>query len=183
MRVGGWRMRIPMVVALLVAAPYAPAQRSKDLSAVHARLQKEVRHELLTLPNYTMFDILRFEITGVDTVVLSGQVMQPSLKSDAESAVRRLEGVGKVVNRIEVLPLSPDDDRIRRAAFRAVYSAQGLERYALRSVPPIHIIVKNGTITLVGVVASQMDKDLAGIAARDVPGTFGVTNDLVVQGK
>lgn len=177
------KLLIPILLFLMLPALNGWTQAKRDLGAVHARLQREVRHELMTLPNYTLFDILQFEIADVDTVVLSGQVMQPSLKSDAESAVRRLEGVGKVVNKIEVLPLSPDDDRIRRAAFRAVYSAQGLERYALRSMPPIHIIVKNGTITLVGSVASQMDKDLAGIAARGVPGTFGVTNNLVVQGK
>ena len=181
MRISKTMTLIPGLLICLSVALDSQAQSQKDMSAVHARLQKEVRHELLMLPNYTLFDILQFEITDVDTVVLSGQVMRPALKSDAESAVRRLEGVGKVVNKIEVLPLMPDDDRIRRAAFRAVYSAQGLERYALQSIPPIHIIVKNGTITLVGVVANQMDKDLAGIAARGVPGTFGVTNNLMVE--
>jgi len=107
--------------------------------------------------------------------------MRPSLKSDAESTVRRLEGVGKVVNSIEVLPLSPNDDRIRRAVHHAISAKPGLDRYFLRAVPPIHIIVKDGNVTLVGVVASQVDKDLAGLAAREVPGVFSLTNNLRVE--
>jgi hyperosmotically inducible protein len=155
----------------------------KELKSVHARLAERVRHELVMLPYYTLFDNLEFRIEGVDTVVLSGQVVKPTLKSDAGGAVQRLEGVGKLVNNIEVLPLSNNDDRLRLAAYRAVYSKTGLDRYALQAVPPIHIIVKNGNITLVGVVASQADKDLAGIAANGVSGAFSVTNNLRVEAK
>ncbi len=152
--------------------------RARELEDVHARLAERVRHELVMLPYYTLFDNLEFKIEGVDTVILSGQVVRPTLKSDAEGAVRRLEGVGKLINNIEVLPLSLNDDRLRMAAYRAIYSKPGLDRYALQAVPPLHIIVKNGRITLMGVVATQSDKDLAGIAAAGVPGAFSVTNRL-----
>ncbi len=158
-------------------------KRGKELEAVHARLAARVRHELVMLPYYSLFDNLEFRIEGVDTVVLSGQVVKPTLKSDAEAVVRRLEGVGKLVNNIEVLPLSNNDDRLRIAAYRAIYSKPGLDRYALQAVPPIHIIVKNGNLTLAGVVASKGDKDLAGIAANGVSGAFSVTNKLQVEKK
>ena len=158
----------------------AQAQTKQDITSVHARLTKEVRHALIMIPNYNLFDNFEFEISGVDTVTLYGQVTRPTLKSDAEHAVRNIEGVGKIVNKIEVLPVSPTDERIRNAAYRAIFSKPGLDLYALRAVPPIHIIVKNGSITLVGVVANEMDKNLAGIAAREVPGTFSVTNNLRV---
>ena len=162
----------------LCLIPYSGAQNKPDVERLQARLAQQVRHELVMLSNYSLFDNLEFGINGLDTVVLSGQVTRPSLKSDAESAVRQLEGVGKVVNKIEVLPLSPSDDRIRVAAYRAIFGKPSLEKYAQRAVPPIHIIVKNGSITLYGVVLNQADKDLAGIAAREVPGTFGITNNL-----
>ena len=155
-------------------------QRPDDqkLRAIHDRLTKEVRHELVLLPFYNVFDNLEFSIEGVDTVVLSGQVTRPSLRSDAENVIKRLESVGKVVNNIEVLPLSPNDDRIRAAAFRAIYSTAGLDRYAYRAVPTIHIIVRNGHVTLVGVVGTQMEKTLAETAAKGVSGVFSVTNSL-----
>jgi hyperosmotically inducible protein len=155
----------------------------KELKDIHTRLAEQVRHELVMLPYYSLFDNLEFKIEGVDTVVLSGQVVRPVLKSDAEGVTKRLEGVGKVINNIEVLPLSNNDDRLRIAAYRAIYSRTGLDRYALQAVPPIHIIVKNGHITLVGVVATQADKDLAGIAANGVSGAFSVTNNLRVEAK
>ena len=176
-------MLIAPLVLILQLAPNSQSQNKPDLKAVHERLQKQIRHELVMLSYYSLFDNLAFEITGVDTVVLSGQVTRPVLKSDAENAVRTLEGVGKVVNTIEVLPISSTDDRIRRAAYRAIFSKPGLDRYGWQTVPPIHIIVKNGSITLVGIVANQADKDLAGIAAREVPGTFSVTNNLRVEKK
>ena len=144
------------------------------------RIQREVLHELRLLPYYSVFDDLEYKVKGYE-VDLFGQVVRPTLKSDAEAVVKRIEGVEKVVNKIEVLPLSPNDDRIRRAVYRAVYSRPGLDRYALQAVPPIHIIVKNGNVTLVGVVASEMDKNLANIAANGVPGVFSVTNKLRVE--
>jgi hyperosmotically inducible protein len=112
---------------------------------------------------------------------LIGQVANPVLKTDAGNAVKRIEGVEKVANNIEVLPLSPSDDRIRRAAYRAIYGNSVLSQYQMRAVPPIHIIVKNGHITLEGVVAREMDKNVAGIQANGVPGAFSVTNNLVVE--
>ena len=143
------------------------------------RLAKEVRHELVMLPYYGVFDNLAFRVDG-STVTLLGQVTRPVLKSDAENAVKDVEGVEKVVNQIEVLPLSPNDDRIRMATYRAVYGTTGLDRYGLQAVPPIHIIVENGNVTLVGVVNNEGDKDLAGIKAKGVPGAFTVKNELQV---
>jgi hyperosmotically inducible protein len=131
--------------------------------------------------DHSVFDNLAFRIDGIDGVVLTGQVVRPNLKQDAENAVRSIEAVGRVENKIEVLPLSPSDDAIRRAAFRAIYSQEGLDRYAVRAVQSIHIIVRNGHLTLEGVTANRMDKDLAGIAARGVPGVFSVTNNLTVE--
>jgi osmotically-inducible protein OsmY len=113
-------------------------------------------------------------------VTLYGQVVRPTLKSDAEAAVKSIEGVGSVVNNIEVLPVSTMDDQLRRAVFRAVYSEPGLSRYAEQAVPSIHIIVKNGNVTLEGVVDSEMDKNLANLRASQVPNVFSVKNNLVV---
>jgi hyperosmotically inducible protein len=143
------------------------------------KLMKEVRHELVMLPYYGVFDNLAYRVDGAK-VTLFGQVTRPTLKSDAENVVKRIEGVERVDNEIEVLPLSPNDDRIRRAAYRQIYSKAPLQRYQMGAVPPIHIIVKNGNITLVGVVDNEGDKNLAGIAASGVSGAFGVTNNLVV---
>ena len=143
-------------------------------------LEKEVRHELVMLPYYSVFDNLAFKVEG-DRVELSGQVSRPTLKSDAERVVKNIEGVQSVTNDIEVLPLSPNDDRIRLAVYRAIYGNTALQQYGLRSVPPIHIIVKNGNLTLEGVVANEMDKNIANIQARSVPGIFSVTNNLRVE--
>jgi hyperosmotically inducible protein len=171
----------------LAACSVRPAVRvqtpKKDLDAIHVRLAQDVRHELLLLPNYNLFDNLEFEITDRDTVVLLGQVTRPSLKSAAETAILNLEGVGKIVDKIEVLPLSPSDDRIRLASYHAIFSKPGLDKYGVRAVPPIHIIVKDGEVTLVGTVANEADRDLAGIAAGEVPGTFRVINNLKVERK
>lgn len=147
-----------------------------------AWLTKEVRHELLMLPYYSVFDNLEYQVNGYD-VLLMGQVARPSLKDDAEASVKKLEGVEHVINKIEVLPVSPNDDRIRRAEFHAIYSRPPLERYALGAVPPIHIIVKNGNVTLEGVVATEADKEVAGIAAKGVSDVFSVTNNLRVEEK
>jgi hyperosmotically inducible periplasmic protein len=143
------------------------------------KIMKEVRHELVMLPYYGVFDNLAYRVDGAK-VTLFGQVTRPTLKSDAENVVKKIEGVERVDNEIEVLPLSPNDDQIRRAAYRAIFSRPGLERYQMGAVPPIHIIVKNGNITLVGAVDSEGDKDIAGIAANGVAGAFKVTNELVV---
>ncbi len=145
------------------------------------RIYKEVRHELVMLPFYGVFDNLAYKVDPDGTVTLLGQVSRPTLKSDAENVVKHIEGVEKVVNNIEVLPTSINDDRIRRAAYRAIYGNSVLSQYQLRAVPPIHIIVKNGHITLEGVVARQMDKQIAGVQANSVQGAFSVTNNLVVE--
>jgi hyperosmotically inducible protein len=145
------------------------------------RIYKEVHHELVMLPFYGVFDNLAYKVDPDGTVTLLGQVSRPVLKSDAENSVKRIEGVEKVVNNIEVLPTSINDDRIRRAAYRAIYGNSVLSQYQLRAVPPIHIIVNNGKITLEGVVARQMDKTVAGMQANGVQGAFSVTNNLVVE--
>lgn len=145
-------------------------------------LVREVRHQLVMLPYYGVFDDLSFRVEPDGTVTLMGAVTRPTLKSDAENVVKHIEGVTKVVNEIEVLPLSPEDDRIRMAEYRAIYGDPSLAtRYGYRAIPPVHIIVKNGHVTLDGVVANQADKDLMNVRANSVPGVFSVTNDLTVE--
>jgi hyperosmotically inducible protein len=154
------------------------AQREAS-PAAEARIQKEVRHELVMLPYLTVFDNLAYKVEGYN-VTLFGQVTQPVLKSDAEKAVRKIEGVENVDNQIEVLPLSPMDDRLRRHLYRAIYGYPALQRYAMPVLKPIRIIVKNGHVTLEGVVDSEADKNLAGIRANGVGGIFSVSNNLMV---
>jgi hyperosmotically inducible periplasmic protein len=156
--------------------PAAPPNTTND----PAWLTHEVRHRLAMLPFYSLFDNLEYKVEG-NEVILMGQVVRPGLKGDARVAVEHIEGVESVDNRIEVLPPSPMDDQIRRAEFRAIYGAPGFDIYRIRSVPPIHIIVKNGHVTLEGVVASARDRNLAGIAANQVPNVFSVTNNLRVE--
>jgi hyperosmotically inducible protein len=167
-----------LFVALTLASGICFAQAGSR--AGQDRIVKEVRHELVMLPYYGVFDNLVFRVDG-STVTLLGQVTRPTLKSDAENVVKKLEGVDKVVNKIEVLPLSPNDDRIRREVYRKVFSQPPLDMYSLRAVPPIHIIVNNGKVTLEGVVASEADKNVAGIQANGVSGVFAVTNNLRVE--
>ena len=143
------------------------------------RIAREVRHEILLLPYYNVFDWLGYKVEGY-RVTLFGQVINPTLRSDAQNAVKRIEGVEQVDNQIEVLPPSPDDDRLRREEYRAIYEYDGLSRYAWGPYPSIHIIVKNGQVTLVGNVDSQADKDMANIRAKGVPGVFSVTDNLTV---
>lgn len=159
-------------LSVVGAAGQIPAQSEENI-------QRKVVHELRMLPYYSIFDDLSFKVDG-DTVVLMGQVVNPVLKSDAASAVKHVEGVQRVVNNIEVLPVSNFDDRIRFAEYRAIYSSPGFERY-YSALPPIHIIVKNGHVTLTGVVADKFDKNVAGIRANGVPGVFSVENDLRVE--
>jgi len=144
-------------------------------------LAERVRHELVMLPFYTVFDNLQFSVNG-DIVTLQGEVTRPVLKSDAESVARRITGVGKVVNKIEVLPLSAMDDRLRIAEYRSIYSGSGpLSRYGWGPVPPIHIIVDSGRVKLEGTVDRQTDKDMATLLANQVAGVFSVENDLTVK--
>jgi hyperosmotically inducible protein len=173
-------LAIPMVA--LANSPAAhPQEEKKQRSEAKYRekLAKEVRHQLVMLPWYSVFDNLAYKMEG-DKVILSGQVTRPTLKSDAEGAVKSIEGVASVVNNIEVLPLSPLDDQLRRAVYRAIYGDVGLSRYSVQAVPSIHIIVKNGNVTLEGVVDNETDKNLANLRASGVPNVFSVKNNLVV---
>jgi hyperosmotically inducible protein len=176
---------IPFGFSLLLGAPMnsAPASQGaksqRDEDKMAANLTREVRHQLVMLPYYSVFDNLTYSVEG-DKVTLSGQVIRPTLKSDAESAVKSIEGVASVVNNIEVLPLSPMDDNLRRAVYRAVYGDASLQRYAVQAVPSIHIVVKNGNVTLEGVTDTESDKNLANLRASGVPNVFNVKNNLVV---
>ena len=143
------------------------------------RIANKVRHQIAMLPYYTLYDIISFRVEG-DTVILGGEVVNPTLKSDAEGAIKGIEGVKHVINRIDVLPPSSDDYWIRIATARRIFSYGGLSRYGWEAAPAIHIIVKSGHVRLVGVVNSQADKNAAGIQANSVPGVFSVTNDLQV---
>ncbi len=176
-----------LLAAPIMAMPYSAAARPQDEKKQRSdakyreKLYKEVRHQLVMLPWYSVFDNLAYQVEG-DKVILSGQVTRPVLKSDAEAAVKSLEGVSSVVNNIEVLPPSPLDDQLRRALYRAIYGDPGLSRYSVQAVPSIHIIVKNGNVTLEGVVDSETDKNLANLRANQVPNVFSVKNNLVVAG-
>ncbi|HTA69932.1 MAG TPA: BON domain-containing protein [Bryobacteraceae bacterium] len=165
-------------VLAIGAQAQGPGNRHASQKGVD-RITKEVRHELVMLPYYSVFDDLAYKVDG-DTVTLFGAVTRPTLKSDAENAVKKIEGVERVINNIEVLPVSSNDNQIRRAVYRAIYAQPGLDMYSLRAVPTIHIIVKNGNVTLTGAVANEGDKERANIAANGVPGVFSVKNDIQV---
>jgi len=167
------------LLALVAAGAAQDTQRDQPSGKSQERITKEVRHELLMLPYFGVFDYIAYKVDGYN-ITLLGQVVRPVLKSDAENAVKHIEGVEKVDNQIEVLPPSPMDDRIRRSLFRAIYGYPALEKYALGVQKPIRIIVKNGHTTLEGVVDSDGDKNLAGIRANGVSGIFSVTNNLQV---
>jgi hyperosmotically inducible protein len=171
------------------AAP-APQKKSKNsrlesrprAEGDQAYLTKEIRKELVTLPFYDVFDWFEYKVEPDGTVYLSGQVTRPTLKKDAQRRVEKVEGVDRVVNQVEVLPLSPNDDRLRRAVYRELFNFNSpLFRYGQQPVPSIHIIVSRGRLVLKGVVASKGDSDLANIKARGVPGLFEVRNDLKIE--
>ena len=180
----GWFSMALMFLALTAAGtaqePGAPAQATTGSQRMQERITHEVRHELVMLPQLTIFDNLQYKVDG-STVTLMGQVTNAVLKDSAEKVVKRIEGVESVNNRIEVLPASQNDDRIRRQVAHAIFNDNRLFRYSMGSVPPIHIIVKNGHVTLEGVVNSQTDKDTAFLRANGVPGVFTVENHLQVE--
>jgi hyperosmotically inducible protein len=153
---------------------------SQTAAVSEERIVKQTRHEILTLPFFDVFDNINFRVDG-GKVTLMGQVTQPILKSSAEAVVKGIEGVENVNNQIEVLPLSPNDDRLRIAAFRAIYGYTALQRYALPVIKPIRIIMKNGNLTLEGIVSSETDKNLVYMRANGVRGVFSVTNNLQVE--
>jgi hyperosmotically inducible protein len=159
------------------SGPPAPSTQSSNYQEW---LTNQVRHQLVTLPWLSVFDNLGYSVNGSE-VTLYGQVVIPTLKIDANSAVKHIEGVTKVNDNIQVLPLSPFDNGIRRAEYRAIFREPALQRYSLGTLPPLHIIVENGHVTLEGVVDSQGDKDLAGLRANGVPNVFSVTNNLRVE--
>jgi osmotically-inducible protein OsmY len=143
-------------------------------------IENHVRHELVMLPYLNVFDDISFRVDG-STVTLFGEVTKPVLKSDAENAVKHVEGVARVENQIEVLPLSSFDDAIRLRTARAIYGYPALQRYGAGTQPSIHIIVKNGNVTLAGFVSTDMDKQLAFTRANGVPGVFAVHNQLQIS--
>jgi hyperosmotically inducible protein len=175
---------LTVVTSLAAQKNNASADQMNALQANNGqdRISREVRHELVMLPYYGVFDNLAYSVNG-GIVTLHGQVTNPTLKIDAGNVVKKIEGVTKVDNKIEVLPLSPMDDQLRRAVYRAIYGEPSLNRYAMQAVPPIHIIVENGKVTLVGVVDNAADKNLTGIRANTVPGVFSVTNNLQVASR
>src|SRR5271157_3752615 len=167
------------LLAFSILGTAQDAQRGEPSAHAQERIIREVRHELLMLPYFGVFDYIAYKVDGYN-VTLLGQVVRPALKSDAENAVKRIEGVEKVDNQIEVLPPSPMDDGLRRRLFRAIYQYPPLQKYELGVQKPIRIIVKNGRVTLEGVVDSEADKNLVNIRANGVSGAFSVTNNLQV---
>lgn len=188
------------------SAPQTKQQNNQTQNADHysqqdlLRIAKDVRHAILTLPNYGVFDYIHFGITG-RTVILEGEASRPALKSSAERAAKSVKGVESVQNDIEVLPNSPNDDRIRAAVYYRIYSQPSLQKYTSNRGPQylsatrrtmgitydppvgyhaIHIIVKNGNVTLVGVVDNESDYAMAGMQANSTPGVFSVDNELQV---
>jgi len=182
-----------LAVVLFAGVPFVvAAQNTKGQSQLESpanrdvrrteTLKEEVRHQLVTLPYYGVFDWLAAEVKPDGTISLMGEVVRPTTKDDAENRIKKLEGATQVINNIEVLPLSPMDDQLRIALYRAIYRYDyPLFRYATQAIPSIHIIVKNGRATLKGVVANQMDSQLAYTAARGVSGLFEVKNELQIE--
>jgi len=173
------KSKMLILVCLFALGLISFAQEREPSAKSQERITREVRHELLMLPYFGVFDYIAYKVDGYN-VTLLGQVVRPTLKSDAENSVKHIEGVEKVDNQIEVLPPSPMDDRLRLNLYRSIYGFPSLEKYALGVQKPIRIIVKNGHVTLEGVVDNDADKNAAGIRANSVSGIFSVTNNLQV---
>lgn len=173
-------LRRNMIPALALAVASLPLIAAPAAGQDMSRVERQIRRELVTLPFYSVFDDLSFKVDGTK-VTLMGTVTRPTLKTGAEKSIKDIEGVGEIDNQIEVLPVSPNDERIRIAAYRAIYGQSAMTRYAIQAVPPIHIIVKNGDIRLEGVVATEGEKNIAGIQAQGVNGAFSVKNNLRVE--
>jgi hyperosmotically inducible protein len=176
------RVSLILALTLLTVPVLTVPMFAKANNNPPADMNDAVRHALVMLPYYSIFDDLGYRVDN-GVVTLTGDVTRPVLKSDAEHAVKRIPGVVQVANEIKVLPLSSFDNQIRRAEYRAIFTYAGLYRYALGANPSIHIIVDNGHVTLVGVVDNEGDKNLASIRANGVPGVFEVTNNLRVAEK
>jgi hyperosmotically inducible protein len=163
---------------MIAAAALACVVAARPATAMS--LEEQVRHELNMLPYYGVFDAIGYQVDGT-AVTLSGAVHYPALADDAVNAVKHIAGISQVKNSIEVLPLSRFDDQLRLAAWREVYSWPGMHNLATMPLPPVRILVKNGNITLEGVVARQADKDALTVRLNTLPNVFSVTNDLVVE--
>jgi osmotically-inducible protein OsmY len=168
--------------ALRAQHPVTPKSATGDPKREEPQLSHEIRHQLLVLPYYSVFDYIAFTLDG-DKVTLTGYVLRPTLRANAEAAVKSLEGVSSVKNLIEVLPKSPTDDDSRRAVYRSVFEDSTLQRYAAQEVPLIHIILRNGDVTLEGAVATDAEKNLASARASGVSGVSTVKNNLAVRPK
>ena len=178
-----------VIIGLILAAPALHAQQppaAKPAVTVAAveenQIAHEIRHQLHVLPYYSVFDYIAFTVDG-GKVTLTGYVLRPTLRADAEAAVRSLEGVTSVKNLIEVLPKSPTDDDFRRAVYRSVFEDSTLQRYAVSEVPVIHIILRNGEVTLEGSVATEAEKSLASTRASSVSGITSVKNNISIHSK
>ncbi|MGA2270216.1 MAG: BON domain-containing protein [Bryobacteraceae bacterium] len=173
--------RFLMAAALLAGAAAASTKGSANLPQSDSDIAKQVRHEVMMYPYYTLWDDISFSVVN-GNVDLMGAVNQPFKKQDIERLVRKVPGVASVTNEIKVLPLSSMDDRVRMQVARAIYRDPNLSRYAMGAVPAIHIIVDNGHVTLTGVVNNGMEKQIAGMRASGAGLSFGpVTNNLVVE--
>jgi hyperosmotically inducible protein len=167
-------------LVLCVGVAGASNKQSANLPQSDADIAKQVRHEVLMYPSYGIWDDVNFRVAN-GQVELLGAVNQPFKKKDIERLVQRVPGVASVTNELKVLPLSPFDDRLRLQVARAIYGSSAFTRYAIQAVPPIHIIVENGHVTLTGVVGTPMEKQLAGMRASVVGLSFGpITNNLEV---
>src|SRR5688572_32807034 len=177
-----WNVSVLDISAMQKPTTQPQPQTLPEISGLTASIVDEVRHQLVMMPYYGVFDWLEGQVQPNGTVTLRGEVTRPTTKVDAEARVKKVEGVSRVVSEIEVLPISPTDDAIRIAMYRALFNYDSpLFRYATRAVPPIHIIVNNGRVTLKGYVASQMDKQIAYTYARGVSGVFEVKDELMVD--
>jgi len=170
---------ILIMIGLTTSLTASAASNRQEGSVRNFGFTESIRKQLARLPYYGVFDNLAFELNG-NTVVLYGQVVRPTTKREAERRVAKMEGVERVINKIEVLPPSSFDDSIRRRVYNAVFRTGGLYRYAMGANPSIHIVVNRGRVSLEGVVSNQMDSQLAYMAANGVPGVFSVTNNLRV---
>jgi osmotically-inducible protein OsmY len=183
------KLTIAFFFSLCVGVPSLRAQRPSaakpakgDPKPEESQLSHEIRHQLLVLPYYSVFDYITFTLDA-DKVTISGFVLRPTLRTNAEAAIKSLEGVSSVKNLVEVLPKSPADDDSRRAVYRAVFEDSALQRYAVPEVPLIHIIVKNGEVSLEGAVSAEAEKTLASARASSVSGISSVRNNLTIRPK
>ncbi|HLW52542.1 MAG TPA: BON domain-containing protein [Candidatus Angelobacter sp.] len=178
-----WLKTLPAILAASLLLVTGASATDAPSNATGARnLNRQVYHELVMLPQLTVFDDLSFTVND-GTVTLTGEVRNAVLKDEAANVVKRIAGVEQVNNQIQILHASFNDDRIRREVARSIFRDDQLFRYSLEVVPSIHIIVMNGDVSLRGVVDNQADKNVAGIRANGVPGVFSVNNSLLVQAK